>query len=65
MSLFHAEISSFLITDRLFQDIKFQPEEIGPDWTFYETLHEQRDQRLFIQRIFCNAARKLTYVLNV
>ena len=62
MSLFHAEISSFLITDRLFQDIKFRPEEIGPDWTFYETLHEQRDQRLLIGR---DATRKMTYVLNV
>ena len=38
---------------------------MGPDWTFCETLNEQRDQRLFIRRIGRDAARKMTYVLNV
>ena len=65
MSLFHAEIFLFRNSDCLFQGIKFQPEEIGSDWTVCETLHEQRDQRLFIRRIGRDATRKMTYVLNV
>ena len=65
MSLFHTEIFLFRNSDCLSQDIKFQPEEIGPDWTVCEILHEQRNQRLFIRRIGRDATRKMTYVLNV
>ena len=65
MSLFHAEILLFRNSYYLFQGIKFQPEEIGPDWTVCEILHEQRNQRLFIRRIGRDATRKMTYVLNV
>ena len=65
MSLFHAEIFLLRSSDCLFRGIKFQPEEIGPDWTVCETLHEQRDQRLSIQRAGRDATREMTYVLNV
>ena len=65
MSLFHTEIFLFRNSDCHFQGIKFQPGEIGRDWTVCETLHEQRDQRLFIRRIGRDATRKMTYILNV
>ena len=65
MSLFQAEISLFRNLNCFFHSIKLQSEEIGPDWAVCKTLHEQRNQRLFIRRIGRDAARKLTYVLNV
>ena len=65
VSSFHAEIFLFCNSDCLFQGIKFQSEEIGLDWTVYETLHEQRDQRLFIRRIGRDATRKMECVLNL
>ena len=63
--LFHTVIFLLRNSDCLFRGIKIQPQEIGPDWTVCETLHEQRDQRLFIRRIGRDATRKMTYVLNV
>ena len=65
MSLCHAEIFLFLNPDCLLQGIKFQPKEIGHDKAVCETLHEQREQRLFIRQIGCDATRKMSYVLNV
>ena len=65
VNLFHAEIVLFRNTDCLFQGIEFRSEQIGLDWIFRETLHEQRNQRLIIQRICCNTTRKVTYVLHV
>ena len=65
MSLFHAEIFVFRNSDCLFNGIKLQLEEIGPNWTVCETLYKQLEQRLFVRRIGRDATRKMTYVLNV
>ena len=65
MSLFHTEIFLFRNSYCLFQGTKFHSEQLGFDLTVRETLHEQRDQRLFIRRIGRDATRKMTYVLNV
>ena len=65
MIFIHAKIFLFRNSDCRFQGIKLQSEEIGPDWTVCETLHEQRNQRVFIRRIGRDATRKMTYGLNV
>ena len=61
--LFHAKILLFHNPDCFFQGII--SEQVGLDWTFRETLHEKRNQRLFIRQIFCNATSKVTCVLFV
>ena len=65
MNLFYTENILFHNTDCLFQGIEFQSEEVGPDWTVCENLHEQHNQRFFIRRIGRDATRKMTYVLNL
>ena len=65
VSLIHAEVLLFRNPYRLFQGVEFQPELVRFNRTISQTLHEQSNQRLLVQRVDCYATGKVTYVLNV
>ena len=57
MSLSHAKVFLFRGLNRFFKRIQLQAEQVAPDGPFCETLHEHRNQRVFMNWIVRDTTR--------